>query len=85
MAARGENLVPAIFFNFLSFFPSILQVRILPYVAGTWMGTLPAISAFVSVGKCVGVGVGGWVGGCASIYVGKYYIYIYLAAISALV
>jgi len=25
-------------------------VRVLPYVAGTWLGTLPAITAFVSAG-----------------------------------
>lgn len=44
---RLSPVVPYCLSNYLF---GLTEVRILPYLAGTWMGTLPAISAFVSAG-----------------------------------
>jgi len=47
MLFRLSPVVPYCLSNYLF---GLTEVRILPYLAGTWLGTLPAISAFVSAG-----------------------------------
>ena len=44
---RLSPVVPYCWSNYLF---GLTQVSLLPYVAGTWLGTLPAITAFVSAG-----------------------------------
>jgi len=44
------RLSPVVPFCWSNYLFGLTEVRLLPYVVGTWLGTLPAITAFVSAG-----------------------------------
>lgn len=44
------RLSPVVPFCWSNYLFGLTEVRVLPYVFGTWIGTLPAITAFVSAG-----------------------------------